>query len=279
MVAILVALLSSVLGGGADFLGGYATKRVPVFLVAATSQAGAAAVLLALVLLLRPSTPSLGYMPWAIAAGLTLAAGLVAFYSALATGTMGIVAPITALGVVVPLTWGLATGDSPSSLQGAGIAVAVIGVVLASGPEVHGVTGPRPILLACGAGLFFGASLTFLAEAATANVLPTLLTMKVAAALLLAAGVMWARSGPDAYRARGAVPTFALIALADVTAYLCLTFALSVGPISVISVLGSLYPAVTVILARIVLRERLGLVQVAGVAVVFVGVVLISAGR
>ncbi|MCW2809445.1 MAG: hypothetical protein JWQ93_3400 [Marmoricola sp.] len=279
MVAILVAVLSSVLGGGADFLGGYVTKRVPVVVVAAASQAGAAAVVLVLMLILRPPSPSLDYVPWAIASGLTLAGGLIVFYSALATGTMGIVAPITALGVVVPLTWGLMTGDSPSSLQGVGIAVAVTGVVLASGPELRAVSGPRPLLLACGAAICFGASLTFLAEAAASNLLPTLFAMKAATALPLATGVMCLRSGAGAIDLRGGAPKLVLIALADVTAYLCLTYALGEAEVTVVSVLGSLYPAVTVVLARIVLGERLGDLQAGGVVIVFAGVVMMSMGR
>ena len=144
-----------------------------------------------------------GYLPWAAAAGLVGMVSLVAFYAALASGTMGVVAPIAATGVVVPVTIGLATGDRPAWLQLGGVALAVAGVVLASGPEIRGVEqaraagGARSLVLAGAAAVGFGMVLWLLAEGGHYSVSMTLLTQRTAS---LCAALVDARGGPQPRR-------------------------------------------------------------------------------
>jgi drug/metabolite transporter (DMT)-like permease len=226
-----------------------------------------------------------GYLPWAIGAGLTGVIGLVAFYAALATGTMGVVSPIAALGVVVPVIVGLAEGERPSPFQLVGIAVAVAGVVLASGPELSGQAGLRPLVLAVVAAFGFGLALLFIAKGSRDSTLMTLLTMRVTSVTVLgmalvAIAVRARRSG----RQRGPrleprdLALLAVAGVADAAANLTFGWSSTRGLVSVVAVLGSLYPVVTVVLARVLLHERLGRAQTVGVVGALAGVVLIGAG-
>jgi len=255
-----LALLSSLLWGSADFLGGILSRRLPAVLVVACSQvAGLLAVGVVAVASGALDAPT-GYLPWALAAGLTGVIGLVAFYAALAAGTMGVVSPIAALGVVVPVLVGFAQGERPGSLQVVGIVIAIAGVVLASGPELSGKAGVRPLVLAVVAAFGFGGALLSIAKGSRE--------------------VRAKRAGaPRGARleARDLV-LLAVVGVADAAANLTFGWASTRGLVSVAAVLGSLYPVVTVLLAWLLLHERLGRVQTIGVAGALAGVVLIGAG-
>src|SRR5262249_25117114 len=138
MPAVL-ALLSSVMWGAADFLGGTLARRAHAVAVVAASQSLSLVAVLPFALLTRAFAHPTRYLPWARAAGAVGMVSLIAFYAALATGTMGVVAPIAATGVVVPVVFGLVGGDRPRVLQLVGVLAAIAGVVLASGPEIRGV--------------------------------------------------------------------------------------------------------------------------------------------
>jgi drug/metabolite transporter (DMT)-like permease len=284
-VSALLALLSSLLWGSADFLGGILSRRLPAVLVVAASQAfGLLAVAVVAVASGALDSPT-GYVPWAIASGLTGVIGLVAFYAALASGTMGVVSPIAALGVVVPVIVGIAQGERPGPVQIVGICIAIAGVVLASGPELSGKAGIRPLVLAVVAAFGFGGALLFIAKGSRDSTVMTLLTMRVTSVTVLgiALVVMASRS-----RRAGTAGTprlglqdlglLAAVGIGDASANLTFGWASTRGLISVAAVLGSLYPVVTVLLARFFLHERLGRVQTAGVAGALAGVVLIGAG-
>ena len=279
--AALLALLSSLLWGGADFLGGTLTRRHAVALVVALSQAaGLVAVTIAAVATGAYTDPT-GYLPWAVAAGLAGMLGLVCFYAALATGTMGVVSPVAALGVVVPVLVGLARGERPAALQLVGIVVAIGGVVLASGPELSGRAGVRPVVLAALAAVGFGFALLFIAEGSRTSALMTMVTMRVASVSLLTVAalvlVRRARDGGVAVSRRDAT-LLVLTGIGDVAANLTYGLATQAQQLSVIAVLGSLYPVVTVLLARVVHGERLVPVQSVGVAAALSGVGMIAAG-
>jgi drug/metabolite transporter (DMT)-like permease len=284
-VSALLALLSSLLWGSSDFLGGILSRRLPAALVVACSQvAGLLAVALVAVAAGAFDAPT-GYLPWAIAAGLTGVIGLVAFYAALASGTMGVVSPIAALGVVVPVVVGVAQGERPGPLQVVGIVVAIAGVVLASGPELSGKAGVRPLVLAVVAAFGFGGALLFIAKGARFSTVMTLLTMRVTSVsvLVVALGVMAfrARRAGAPRRTRVEPQDFVLLAVVgvgDAAANLTFGWASTRGLVSVAAVLGSLYPVVTVLLAWAFLHERLGRIQTIGVVGALAGVVLIGAG-
>ena len=223
-------------------------------------------------------------------------AALVAFYTALSIGTMGVVAPVAATGVVVPVLVGLLEGERPGALQLVGIVAAVVGVVLASrvpgGPA--GQTGPadaagqrRAVLLAVGAALGFGGVLVCVAEGSRTSVGTTLLAQRLtnvallgSVVLLLAARARRAHvtGRPVLGLARADLPVVALTGLGDVSANGVYAVASTRGLVSVVAVLGSLYPVATALLARQLLGERLARPQAAGVATALLGVVLMAAG-
>ncbi len=277
-MAALLALLSSVLWGGADFLGGTLSRRLPALLVVGASQlAGLLSVAVVAAAAGELDAPT-GYLPWAVAAGLAGLGGLVAFYRALAMGTMGVVSPIAALGVVVPVAVGLARGERPGAVQLLGIVVAVLGVVLASGPELSGRAGAKPLLLAAAAAVGFGLALLFIAEGAQTSTLMTLVTMRVTSVLVVALLlVSLARRTPRRLSTRD-LPLIAVVGISDAAANLTFGWASTRGLVSVVAVLGSLYPVVTVLLARVVHHERLAPVQNIGVVAALAGVGLIAAG-
>jgi drug/metabolite transporter (DMT)-like permease len=137
-VTVALALCASLLWGGADFLGGTAARRLPATGVVLASQGAALLGVLVVVVVTGAFTDPIGYLGWAVAAAVVGLVALIGFYAALAEGTMGVVAPIASLGVVVPVIVGIAQGDRPTLWQGLGVALAVTGVVLASGPELRG---------------------------------------------------------------------------------------------------------------------------------------------
>jgi drug/metabolite transporter (DMT)-like permease len=273
-VPALLALVSSLVWGAADFLGGALARRVPAAAVVAVSQAAALLGLVPLALLLGARPDNL----WAgFAAGAVGAVALASFYAALAGGTMGVVAPVAATGAVVPVVAGLVQGEHPGWLQGSGILVALVGVVLASGPELSGGASVRPLLLALVAGAGFGTVMLLLAEGSqgpSGAVLVTMLTLRVAQV-----GVVAPLALRQGFRgARQVWPLLLLLGLLDVTANATFSFATRGDLLSVVAVLASLYPVVTVLLARQLHGERLLGVQSVGVLTALAGVALLAGG-
>lgn len=308
----LVASLSSLFWGISDFLGGTASRRAHPLAVMRVTQGLTIAPLVAVVLVAGEAGRT-GAIGWGVAAGLFSCVGLAAFYAALAAGTMGIVAPVAALGAVIPVVVGLAQGESPRPAQMAGIVVAIAGVVLASGPErvrttlepstgdPGGGAGPapaapaelrvapavptlaptspwRPLALAGLAAAAFGSVLAVVAEGSEVSVAMTLLAMRVTNAL--ACALLLATAFRRATRpARADRRTLAAIAVTDLGAHTA--YAMAVGgssSVAISAVLASLYPAVTALLAWRVHGEHLARTQVAGVVAVLGGVALIAGG-
>ena len=282
-MAALFALMASLIWGSSDFVGGVVSRRLRPLLVVGLAHGTAVLALVVVAAATASFSAPLGYLPWAIAAGVVGAGGLTCFYQALAAGTMGVVAPIASTGAILPVAVGLAGGETPSTLQLAGIGVAVVGVVLASGPELSGgVTGRRyTVALAGVSALSFGTVLICLDRGSSHNVVMTLLTMRVASFTMVSsvlAGFMLRRR-PRAQRlGLRDVGISAFIGWTDAAANGMYGMATRHGLVSVVAVLASLYPAVTVLLARIVHDERLRGVQAAGVVFTMCGVVLLAAG-
>lgn len=278
---VLLALLSSALWGTADFMGGSLTRRLSPFVVVGWSQAAGLLTALALVAATSIERPWTAVVPAALAGAVFIYCGLIAFYVALARGTMGVVAPITALGAIVPVTVGLVRGEQPGPVQIVGLVVALIGVVLASGPELSGRAGPVPIALAIVAAGCFGLSLTFLAGGAEQDSLATVAVMRGGTTVLGAVSllVIMARSGVQAgLTDRAAVVPLLALGVFDVSANLTYAVASTQGLLTLVAVLGSLYPVATVILARLIHHERLARIQQVGVAAALLGVAFIAAG-
>lgn len=273
---VVLALLSGLLWGAADFVGGLASRTRPAYAVVAGSQAVGLVLIAAVAVAARSWQDPTGWLWWSVLAGVTGTVGLVCFYAALAIGTMGVVSPIAALGAVVPVLLGLATGDEPSGLQLAGVVVAMAGVVAASGPELSGSAGVRPLLLAAAAGVGFGLALFCIDRGAADSSVMTLVGMRATSVSAFLVVALVARS-LGGLRPRD-LGVLAVVGGGDVGANLLYAVASTLGLVSVVSVLGSLYPVVTVLLARFVLHERLRPVQQLGVGVAMVGVALLAAG-
>lgn len=285
-VTAALALLASALWGGADYLGGLLSRRLPALSVTLVGQAAALVAAALVVAALGGYVGPGAWWGWGVACGVVGPVALIAFYTALATGTMGVVAPIAATGVVVPVVVGLARGERPSTLQLLGITAAVVGVVLAArAPGAGRTAGHRPVLLALFAAAGFGTVLLVVAEGSRTSVGTTLVVQRVTnVALLGALLVARARSARSGgVRAvlgvrRVDLPAVALCGLGDVTANGVYAIASRGGLVSVVAVLASLYPVATALLARQLLGERLLPAQAAGVATALAGVALMAAG-
>lgn len=286
----LFALATSLLWGLADFGGGLLTRRFPALIVVLASQALAAAALGAGVLVTGAYEEAGPRLWYAVAAGVIGPAAILAFYRALALGPMGVVSPLGSLGVVVPVAVGLFLGDRPGLLQFAGIAVAIVGVVLAGGPELRGAPVQRQaVLLTLVAAFGIGSVMALIAEASTSvtGLLLALFVQRVTN-VAVGGGALWisVRRGGRALSGDGggvwatvaAVPVLVFVGIADVAANGTYALAAQRGPVTVAAVLASLYPVVTAVAARGVLKERLRGIQAAGAGLALVGTVLLATG-
>lgn len=277
-MSAVLALLSSLVWGSSDFVAGLVSRRLPALVVIAWSQTIGLVALTPVLLWRGPVGVGGGWVPWAVSAGITGAIGLWAFYAALASGTMGVVAPIAATGASVPVVLGVLTGDQPSGWAWVGMALAGAGVIAASGPELGGGAKGRSVGLAAVAALAFGLTLFALDRGSRVSVLHTLWGMRATSVTGYAVLALVTRSLGGVTRA--VVPVLAVVGVADLVANALFAVASSTGLVSIASVLGSLYPVVTTVLAWIVLHERLARVQYLGVVVTLVGTVVIaSAGH
>jgi drug/metabolite transporter (DMT)-like permease len=285
-VTAFFALATSLLWGLADFGGGLLTRRIPALTVVVLSQ-GAAAVVLGTVVVATGGWSEAGPRLWfAVAAGLAGPVALLSFYRALALGPMGVVSPLATLSVAVPVSVGLFLGERPGLVQVAGIAVAVAGVALAGGPHLRGAAVQRTaVLLTLVAALGFGTVFVLIAEASTsvtglflALCVQRLVSVAVGGAALSVSVRRGASAFPDGTFPWASLPPLAFVGLADVAANGTYTVAAQHGPVTVAAVLASLYPVVTALAARGILRERLRAVQAAGAGLALVGTVLLAAG-
>ncbi|MEV8585352.1 DMT family transporter [Streptomyces sp. NPDC051180] len=284
----LFALATSLLWGLADFGGGLLTRRIPALTVVVVSQVLAVLVLGTIVLATGAGSEAGPRLWYAVGAGVVGPAAMLAFYKALALGPMGVVSPLGSLGVVVPVSVGLLVGDRPGLLQFAGIGVAVLGVVLAGGPELRGAPVRRQaVLLTLLAAIGFGSVMALISEASTtvtglflALFVQRVTNVLVGGAALLASVGRGGRALPEGGPAvvRAALPALAFVGLADVAANGTYAIAAQQGPVTVAAVLASLYPVVTALAARGVLKERLRAVQAAGAGLALVGTVLLATG-
>ena len=279
MIGVALALTASLSWGLADFCGGIGTRRVQVVWVLAVSQFAGLVLVGIAALSAQPQTPTGQELAWGAFGGATGALGLGAFYRALSIGTMGVVGPIAATGAIVPVGYGLARGEHPSVVQGVGIVVAIAGVVAASLeplPEGAGRRVATGVGLALLAALGFGGSILGLNRASQAGVIWGTLSLRLTVVPLVLLVALLVR--PSTARLRPTLPILVAAGLFDTGANLLYGASARHGLISVVSVLGSLYPVVLVVLARFVLAERVARPQLAGVAVALAGVALISAG-
>jgi drug/metabolite transporter (DMT)-like permease len=277
-VAILFALGSSLVWGCADYMGGIFSRRQPLAAVTIVSQTAG---FVGLLVWLGASGFHVDGRAFAfgLLAGLGGGSGLALFYAALAVGTMSIVSPVAACGALVPFGLALARGERPSALVLAGAVAALAGAVLASADE-HRAEDPgrrKGALLALGAAVALGFFIYFLGIGGRhGETLSTLVGARVGSLTLLATWAAVTRA--PARLDRAALPGVVVLGLVDVTANGLFVLATAHGYLSIVSVLGSLYPIVTVLAAYALLGERIGALQQLGVALALAGVAVVAAG-
>jgi uncharacterized membrane protein len=281
-VTELLALASAVLYGAGDFFGGLTARRVNAIAAVTISQFVGLVVLAAAIGFL-PGIASSGDLFWGIAAGLTGGAGVALLYRALAIGTMAVVAPITAVcAVVVPVLAAFGMGERLKVVTGAGIVLAIVGIFLVSQQErpEHATglratmrTMPTGVGLAVLSGIAIGLFFLSLARTTPEGGLWPLLFARVTSVLLFV-GLSLATSRP----LRMPAPVFRIAVASgvlDMLANALYVIAARTGPLSVVVTLASLYPASTVVLAHVVLGERLSGLQKIGICCTLTAVVVI----
>ena len=275
----LLALLSSVLWGTADYLAGNLSKRFKAIAVTGVSQSFGLLFGVVCILLfadfIEPNLSMDGYFLPGVIAGIAGFIGLVAFYTGLATGRMGVVSPISSLSVVIPLVFALAQGERPTVTQTIGIIIALSGAFMASGPEVRNGLPIKPLMFALIAAIGFGTALTFIAIGSETDSLHTMTAMRVASVSICI--LLALRFRTVGGFARNNIPLLIFIGVADFLANFLLGVATTKGLVSVAMVFGSLFPVVTILLAYKFLHERLQKVQYVGIAFAIGGVILIAA--
>jgi drug/metabolite transporter (DMT)-like permease len=280
VIALTLALCSSVTWGLGDFLGGLQSRRLPLLNVLVGSQLAGLIAISTFVALDGSTPPRLEFVAFAVLSGLAGVVGLASFYRGLAIGNMGVVAPISSTAAVIPLVIGIASGDRPSALASIGLTLALAGVALASREEVgrDQIRGQMAkgtafaILSAVGFGFFFAA----MDRASDGGVQWAIFVNRVTGVSLLLGAALVLR--PPIAVTRRDVPLLGAIGALDISANGMFAVASTKGLISLVAVVGSLYPLTTIALARAVLGERPNRVARLGVAAALGGVILIAAG-
>ena len=262
--------------GIGDFIGGFKTRRLGAFAVLFISQPPTL-LLIAAVVIVRGTRVMPG--PWIVAgviAGLAGLVGLSAVYRGMAIGVVSVVSTIAATGPVVPIVVGLVLGERPSLLQFAGIVMTLAGIALLAfdrRPHAGGKLVPG-VGLALLAALAFGVFLVAIRYASRPDPIWGVLAVRTGSvSALLVLGLAF-RSRLKVPRAD--LPPLLAVGVLDVAADVFFAFATTVGMLSIVSILSSLYPVATVILARMVLTERMVRLQQAGIVLALAGVLLIS---
>ena len=275
-----LALFSSLLWGGADFLAGNLTKKYKAVAVAAVSQSFGLLCGVLVILFssswLAPNLSWDGYLIPGVLAGLMGFAGLIAFYAGLATGRMGVVSPISSLSVFIPLGVAIFGGEKLTAIQIIGICVALLGGFCASGPEIRGGLSAKPLIFATIAAFGFGGAITLIAKGSQTSAIMTMTTMRCTT--FIVALLLLARFRTFGGFTKKDIPILMVIGAADFFGNLLLGVATTKGLVSLAVDLGSMFPIVTAMLAFKFLHERLHKVQYLGVALAISGVVILSLG-
>lgn len=285
-MSVLLGLLAALGFGGGDFLGGYASRRSPTLAVLLVGQAVGLVISVGFLAVDGFRALPLDSALAALGAGVTGATGLGLLFRGLATGVMGVVAPVSAvLASVMPVGWGLLQGERPSWVAGVGVVVAVVAVALVAQEhgEVSGTAGRvvprdlRPLALALGAGVSFGFAVVLFSEASGEGGFWPLLLARAASVPGIAAAILLTRHRRGRYE-RADTPVAVASGVSDVLGNAALIVGFRRGLTSLVSPIAALYPAATVLLARVVLGERMRPVQRLGLVLALVGLVLIGAG-
>jgi drug/metabolite transporter (DMT)-like permease len=279
-VVVVFGLVAAVLYGSADFLGGAASRRTRALSVLTASAPAGASIILAAALAFGGPVRLAG-LGWALAGGALGGAGLIVFYAGLAAGPMSVVAPVSALvSTTVPVSVAVASGERPGLRVCLGALACLAAIVLVS--MVEGGTAGRPgaaraIGYGVASGLAFGLFFLFLRYAGAAGVLWPAAAARISGMVIMIGAAAW-MGAPPAWRGTSRRLLIAAIAsgVLDAGANTCYIMATRAGLLSMAVVLTSLYPGVTVLLARVLLGERLRPVQRLGLCLAAAGIVAVT---
>jgi drug/metabolite transporter (DMT)-like permease len=275
-MAILLALGASLTWGLADFFGPLFGRALGAIRVLLYVQLGGLAAI-ALIVAVRGKGPASALALLAIPAAVSGTLGLYAFYRGIAIGAMSVVSPIAGVSAIVPVIVGIASGDQPSAWQLLGIAAALTGVFLAAREPGHGTSKfAAGVGLALLAAIGFGGYFPLMHAAGNADYWWASLIFRIASSSVILAMIAIRRPALGVPPLR--IPVLALIGVGDMLGNLLYAGASTSGLVSITSVLASLYPIVTVVLARALLAEKVARSQEAGIGLTLAGVALISAG-
>jgi drug/metabolite transporter (DMT)-like permease len=274
LVTVLFGLAASLFWGSGDFNGGLASRRASAHSVVIASYVVGFVALLALALIWREQFPPSSDLAWGAVAGLAGAIGLIAFYSALSVGRMGIAAPVSAiLTAALPVLFSAFIAGLPNLIQLAGFIMALIAIVLISRPERAGGR-PRGTGLALLAGCGFGCFFILISRVNPAATFWPLATARLTSVLFLLA-LAWFRRQP-VLPGMKVMPLVLLAGGLDAGGNAFFVLAAHSGRLDIAAVLSSLYPATTVLLAALLLRERVTRIQTIGIVIALVAVPMIS---
>ena len=274
MVALTLALGASVAWGASDFLGGLASRRLPVVVVLLGAQVIGLVLAATAWLLARAEMPAVEVMALGGAAGIVELLGFAFLYRGLAIGEMTAVAPLAALTAVLPVAVSVAGGERLVALEAGGMLLAIAGSA-ATATDPGSRRAVRGAGLGLAAALCFGAFFVLLGEASESGEPAAVLCGRVASVAALALLVA-ARPPAGSRPTRGDAGAIVALGALDVTANLAYAVAAVHGADASVAVLGSLYPLTTVLLARALLHEQLDAARLAGITAVLAGIALIS---
>jgi drug/metabolite transporter (DMT)-like permease len=273
-MTLVLALGGAVFYGFGDFSGGYASKRLPAWVVMAWSQSAGLLVLAAGLVLFPAKSVTVGDIIWGVVAGLGGAIGIGLLYRALADGTMAIVSPMTAATTAaLPVIVDLTTGGRLTAVAATGVVLAIAAIATIAGERSSTQLSLRLLVMALAAGTGFAFFFIAISQTATESGFWPLVGAR---AVTIPLGFLLHRSlEPSAHPDGSGLGWVAAAGLFDMGANLLVAAALQRGPLGIVSVLSSLYPVMTALVAVVMLRERLSLVQGMGVVLAMVAVVLL----
>ncbi len=278
MLLTLLLSCGTALGYGiSDFVGGNASRSERPVRVAAFSHVAGLAGMLVAALLWRTTAVSTSDLAWGAVAGVSGGIGIFSLYAALRAGRMGVVAPITAaIGASLPVLYGTLAGDRLPLMSVAGLAVVFVAILLVSIPRVHGHEPLSRAALGFSvmAGVFFSGSFILLSNTTSASGLWPAVALRVVSVSVLGVGSLVTTRG--LLPARPVLPATIAAGLVETVATVFMLLAVQSGPIAIAAVVGSLYPAVTALLARVTIKEHLARHQIVGLGIALVGIALLS---
>jgi drug/metabolite transporter (DMT)-like permease len=273
--AAVLGLAAALAWGASDFSGGLSAKRTSVWWVVLISQAVGLFFLTFLAIAFGERLPGKSDLRMGVLAGIVGEFGLILLYQGLAVGRMGVVAPISAvLSALLPVGFAIAAVGFPAPLNFAGIGLALPAVWLISSGGEHGRAKKNELLFGLGAGLSFGLYFIMIAQVSSRSIYWPLATARLASFIVMLILAIYLRPSPKP--AIRSLPLITVAGLLDSSGNLFFALATRYGRLDVAAVLASLYPATTVLLAAMLLHERLSRAQWLGVALALTAIVLLS---